>query len=117
VKDIIFLCRFSRLFRSKVNWGFCFDGYDWRRSLAIAYRLEAAAWLGARPSLGMPSSGRRAPTQPLSPLQRQQLQILLRHPGHDDAPDTDDHGQPSFLAQFAIDACTTIAGDYADIGG
>ncbi|KAH5617776.1 hypothetical protein HBI23_250150 [Parastagonospora nodorum] len=60
----------------------------------------------------------RAPTQPPSSIQRRQLQILFRHPGYDDdnnvlfklqAPDTDDHGQPGLLAQFAIEACTAIA--------
>ncbi|KNG46892.1 hypothetical protein DDE82_009028 [Stemphylium lycopersici] len=64
----------------------------------------------------------RAPTQPPSPLQHWQLQILLRHPGYDDgsnvlfklqASDTDDHGQPGLLIQFAIDACAIIAGDFA----
>ncbi|KAH6383612.1 hypothetical protein HBI60_256340 [Parastagonospora nodorum] len=57
----------------------------------------------------------RAPTQPPSSIQRRQLQILFRHPGYDDdnnvlfklqAPDTDDHGQPGLLAQFAIEAYT-----------
>ncbi|KAH6134182.1 hypothetical protein HBI68_248550 [Parastagonospora nodorum] len=28
------------------------------------------------------------------------------------APDTDEYGQPGLLAQFAIDACTIIAGEY-----
>jgi hypothetical protein len=64
----------------------------------------------------------RAPTKPPSPLQHRQLPILFRHPGYDDgsnvlfrlqAPDTDDDGQPGLLAQFAIDACVIIAGDYA----
>ncbi|KAF2023443.1 hypothetical protein EK21DRAFT_80903 [Setomelanomma holmii] len=68
----------------------------------------------------------RAPTQPPSLLQHRQFQILFRHPGYDDgsnvlfklkAPDTDDHGQPGLLAQFAIDACTIIAGDYAGSRG
>jgi hypothetical protein len=49
----------------------------------------------------------RAPTQPPSPLQRRQLQILFRNPAYDDgsnvlfklqAPDTEGHGQPGLLA-------------------
>jgi hypothetical protein len=64
----------------------------------------------------------RAPTQPPSPPQYRQVQILFRHPGYGDdtnvlfklqASDIDDHGQPGLLAQFAIDACAIIAGDYA----
>ncbi|KAF2820871.1 hypothetical protein CC86DRAFT_374153 [Ophiobolus disseminans] len=64
----------------------------------------------------------RAPTRPPSPPQYRQVQILFRHPGYDDdnnvlfklqASDIDDHGQPGLFAQFAIDACAIIAGDYA----
>jgi hypothetical protein len=67
----------------------------------------------------------RAPTQPPSLIQHRQLQILFRHPGYDDgtnvlfklrAPDTNDDGQPGLLAQFAVDACAIIAGDYAGRG-
>jgi hypothetical protein len=73
----------------------------------------------------LPMAQVRAPTQPPSPPQHRQLQILFRHPGYDDgnnvlfklqAPDTDGDGQPGLFAQFAIDACAIIAGNRAGRG-
>jgi len=67
----------------------------------------------------------RAPTQsPLAPPHRE-LYILFLHPGYDDsnnvlfklhAPDTDEDGRPGLFAQFAVDACAIVAGDYAGQG-
>jgi hypothetical protein len=63
----------------------------------------------------------RAPAQPLSSFQHRQLHIPFRHPSYDDcnnvlfklhAADLDNDGQPSLFAQFAIDACGVIVGNY-----
>jgi hypothetical protein len=67
----------------------------------------------------------RAPAQPPSSSQHRQLHILFRHPGYDDrnnvlfklhASDLDNDGQPGLFAQFAIDACAVIAGNYVGRG-
>jgi hypothetical protein len=67
----------------------------------------------------------RAPAQPPSSSLHRQLHILFRHPGYDDcnnvlfklhASDLDKDGQPGLFAQFAIDACAVIAGNYVGRG-
>jgi hypothetical protein len=67
----------------------------------------------------------RAPTQPPSASQHRQLHILFRHPGYDDcnnvlfklhASALDNDGQPGLFAQFAIDVCVVIAGNYVGRG-